>query len=95
MDTLTNYVVMFSANFVLVFLLGLQSKNVMHERYISAMLTSFGISGCNFLFVKFAATGSYLIFAITAAGGCLGIACSIWFYQRFMERKAKEKWHVV
>lgn len=85
--TLAEYAVMFVTNLVLVFLLGLQSKNVNAGRYMAAVATSFGISVANFTFVKYAATGSYDVFAVSAAGGCTGIALSIWFYKHFIERK--------
>lgn len=88
--SLLDYSVMFWGNFVLVFLLGLQSKNVMHARYVAAVVTSFGISVSQFIFVKYAATGSYDVFAVCAAGGCAGIAASIWFYKHIMERKKRE-----
>lgn len=78
---------MFVSNFVLVFLLGLQSKNVNAGRYLAAVSTSLGISVANFLFVKYASKGSFDVFAVCATGGCCGIAFSIWFYQRFMEKK--------
>ena len=72
----------------MVFLLGIQSKNVMHSRYIAAMLTSLGISAANFLFVKYASVGGGTEFSTAAAGGMLGIASSIYFYDRFLRRKA-------
>lgn len=84
---LTEYLVMFAGSFVLVFLLGLQSRNVVAGRYFAAMMTSFGISVSNFIFVKFAATGQIDVFFINAAGGCLGIAFAIWFYKHIVERK--------
>lgn len=87
---LLDYGVMFVSNFILVFLLGLQSKNVNAGRYIAAITTSFGISVANFLFVKYATKGSYDVFVVCAVGGCAGISASIWFWQNFMD-KGKEK----
>lgn len=85
--SLIEYLLMFVGSFVLVFLLGIQSRNVVAGRYLAAVLTSFGISMSNFIFVKFAATGSYDVFFVNAAGGCLGIAGSIWFYKHILERR--------
>lgn len=82
------YCLMFCGSFVLVFLLGIQSRNVVAGRYFAAIATSFGISVSNFIFVKFAAVGSYDVFFVNAVGGCLGIAGSIYFYQHLIERKA-------
>ena len=85
---LADYALMFAGSFVLVFLLGIQSRNVVAGRYLAAITTSFGISVSNFIFVKFAATGSYDVFFVNAVGGCLGIAGSIFFYKSIIERKA-------
>lgn len=80
----TDYALMFVSNFFVVFLLGLQSKNVNQSRYVAAIMTSFGISMGQFLFAKFAATGNMMAFAVCAAGGCAGIGFSIWFYDNFL-----------
>jgi hypothetical protein len=89
--TLADYFTMFCSNFFVVFLLGLQSKNVNQGMYLAAITTSFGISIANFVFVKYAAVGSYDVFAVCAAGGMAGIAFSIWFYKHFFERKRHGK----
>lgn len=85
--TLADYAAMFFSNFFVVFLLGLQSKNVNAGRYAAAVVTSLGISVGNFIFVKYVAAGSYDVFAVCAVGGAVGIAVSIWFYQNFMEKR--------
>jgi hypothetical protein len=85
--TVADYFVMFASNFSVIFLLGLQSKNVNASRYIAAITTSFGISVSQFIFIKYVVAGSYDVFAVCAIGGCSGIAFSIWFYKNFMERK--------
>ena len=84
------YALLFFGSFVSVFLMGLQSKNVNQGRYLAAVVTSFGISVSQFIFVHFASTGNYSVLAVSSAGGCIGIACSIWFYQTFLERLRKE-----
>lgn len=89
--TFADFFTMFWSNFFVVFLLGLQSKNVNQSRYVAAVVTSFGISVAQFIFVKYAATGSYDAFFICAAGGCSGIAFSIWFYDEVMHRHRKVK----
>lgn len=87
--SLVDYLLMFFSTYFLVFLLGIQSKNVMHSRYMAAMLTSLGISTGNFLFAKYASTGGALEFAVCALGGCLGIASAIYFFDR-LNRKRRE-----
>lgn len=91
-----DYGLMFFSTYFLVFLLGTQSKNVMHSRYLAAVLTSLGISTGNFFFAKYASTGGFLEFAICAIGGCLGIVSAIYFYDR-TNRKRREalKWPAI
>lgn len=84
--TLCDAAIIFFGAYTVVFLLGLQSRNVVAGRYFAAMLTSAGISLSQFIFVKYAASGSYLVLAISTLGGCLGIASAIWFYRNVMER---------
>lgn len=84
--TLVEAAIIFVGAFVNVFLLGLQSRNVVAGRYLAAMTTSAGISLAQFIFVKFAATGSLAVLAVSTAGGCLGIGSAIWFYRNIMER---------
>lgn len=85
--SLIDILTMFWSNFGVVFLLGLQSKNVMHSRYVAAVVTSFGISIAQFIFVKYAATGNLTVFFVCAAGGCAGIAASILFHDKVIARK--------
>lgn len=84
--TAYDYLLMFVSSFFVVFLLGLQSKNVNQSRYVAAIITSFGISLAQFFFVKYAANGDYIVFMVCAIGGCMGIAFSIWFYDNVLRR---------
>lgn len=86
--SLADGLILFGSSFAVVFLLGIQSKNVMHSRYVAAMLTSLGISAANFLFVKYASVGGLVEFFTAAVGGMLGIASSIYLYDKFTRRKA-------
>ena len=86
--SLADGLILFGSSFAVVFLLGIQSKNVMHSRYVAAMLTSLGISAANFLFVKYASVGGSIEFFTAAVGGMLGIASSIYLYDKFTRRKA-------
>jgi len=49
-------------------------------------MTSAGISLSQFIFVKYAASGSLTVLAISTLGGCLGIASAIWFYGNVMSK---------
>lgn len=85
--TLLDYAVMWGASFALVFLLGIQSKNVQRSHYLAAVLTSFGISVGNFTFTKYASAGSLDAFFACAAGGCMGIAFSIWLSDNVLHKE--------
>ena len=82
-----DYVAMFVSSFVVVFLLGLQSKNVNKSRYVAAAITSVGISIAQFAFVKYAANGNWLVLIISALGGAMGIAFSIYVHDHHIEKK--------
>lgn len=83
---LADAAIIFLGAFTVVFLLGLQSRNVVAGRYLAAVMTSAGISLSQFIFVKYAAGGSVAVLLISTLGGCLGIATAIWFYKHIMER---------
>jgi len=87
--SLTDAAIIFLGAYTVVFLLGLQSRNVVAGRYVAAMLTSAGISLSQFIFVKYAASGSLAVLTISTMGGCLGIASAIWFYKNVMDRKRR------
>ena len=74
-------------SFTVVFLLGLQSKNVVMGRYLAAVITSFGINISQFIFVKYAAGGSLTALAVSTLGGCMGIASSIWFSHNVLHKE--------
>ena len=85
-----DYILIFTASFFLVGLLGLQSKNVQHSRYIAAAITSMAISLANFVFVKSVATGGFDIMATGMVGGACGIIVAIYAHDHhLMKRKRK------
>lgn len=88
MPSLFDVLCMFWGNFFLVFLLGIQSKNVNQSRYVAAMVTSAGISVAQAVFIKYVATGSLVNFSICALGGAIGIASAIFFHDHIMKRRS-------
>jgi hypothetical protein len=81
-----DYAGMFLSNFFVVFLLGLQSKNVQKSRYVAAIMTSFGISISQAMFVKYVASGNLLALVVCAVGGAMGIAVSIWASDNWLHK---------
>jgi len=85
-----DYIILFIASFFLVGLLGLQSKNVQHSRYLSAALTSMAITIANFVFVKVVATGGLDMMFTGMVGGACGIMVAIYAHDHhLMKRKRK------
>jgi NAD/NADP transhydrogenase beta subunit len=85
-----DYIILFAASFFLVGLLGLQSKNVQHSRYLSAALTSMSITVANFVFVKVVATGGLDMMFTGMVGGACGIIVAIYTHDHhLMKRKRK------
>jgi len=86
--SIADFLLVFLGNFTVVFLLGIQSRNVQHGRYLAAVLTSAGINISNFIFVKYASNGALAVLGVSTLGGCMGIATAIWFYKHIIERKS-------
>ena len=85
-----SYIVLFIASFFLVGLLGLQSKNVQHSKYVAAAITSIAISVANFVFVKSVATGGFDMMFTGMVGGACGIMVAIYAHDHhLMKRKRK------
>lgn len=86
-----SYFDMFVASFAMVFLMGLQSKNVNQSRYLAAALTSMGILGTQFLFTKIAAHGGLHEFLAIGIGGAAGVTASIWVHDTLREFARKQR----
>jgi len=81
---------LFFAAFFMVGLLGLQSKNVQHSRYLAAATTSMGISLANFIFVKSVAMGGYDTLLVVMVGGATGIMTAIYAHDHHMMKRSKK-----
>ena len=82
-----SYILLFFAAFFMVGLLGLQSKNVQHSKYVAAAITSMGISLANFVFVKVVAIGGYDTLFVVMVGGACGIIVAIYAHDHLLSRK--------
>lgn len=86
------YTALLLASFIQIYCLGLQSKNVQHNRKAAAFMTSVCISVCQFIFIQHAATGSIIELTIAALGSACGIVCAITTHQ-YIQKKKDEKLH--
>lgn len=91
MFSIADYCAMFFSSLVVVFLLGLQSKNVNRSRYIAAAITSVGISVAQFMFVKYAVNGNWFVLVVSALGGAIGIVLSIYVHDHHIEKSSRKK----
>ncbi|CCG43275.1 hypothetical protein [Magnetospirillum molischianum] len=87
MDQIFTYGMLWLTSFVSVFLLGSQSKNVQHSRYLAAAITSFGIAGTQLCFVRISVIGDPLTtLLVSGSAGSLGICAAIFIFD-FMRRR--------
>lgn len=78
-----DYIILFFSSFFLVGLLGLQSKNVLHSRYLLAATTSIGISITQYLFVSIVTTSSTVLpLVFSSIGGAIGIMVAIYLHDK-------------
>ena len=76
--------------FVSVFLLGFQQKNVMHDKYWMAMVTSFCIAFAQFTVYREAAMASPWDWVYMGVGGALGIVSSMYLHNKLRKRSCTE-----
>ena len=82
--------IVFGSAFFLVGLLGMQSKNVQHSKYVAAAITSMLISVSNFVFVKYAVSGGLVVLLLTAIGGACGVVTSIYLHDHHLMKDEDE-----
>ena len=82
---------MFWSSCATIVLLGIQSKNVSRSRYISAALVAAVVTASQFVFVKYAMTGSYVALAVLMFGAVSGIVALIYMRDNFRSKRKKNK----
>ncbi len=76
-----------ASSFVSIFLMGIQTRNLVASRYGMAFVTSLGIGSTQFVFVRFAASDDalmVLLFGVLPAA--IGICCSIYVYDNWVKK---------
>lgn len=74
-----------ASSFVSVFLMGLQTKNMQHSRYVPAFFISMGIGGTQLVFVRFAANDpAWIVGLFGILPAAIGICCSIYVHDRWL-----------
>ncbi len=76
--------ILFSANFCYVFLMGFQTKTVAMSNFKTAFFVSILISVGSFINIKTAANNDLLYYLYTSGfGGAVGIVCAIIIHDKF------------
>lgn len=79
---------LFGSTFVLVFFLGLQSRNVNTHQYVAAFFTSFGIGASQLVLYKLAPNAGAPEIAAYLLGGPCGITTAMWTHRRFTRKES-------
>lgn len=84
------YLILFSATFMQVFLLGMNSQIVRDKMAAAAFCVSWGIWTGQFLFTRIVANAEnpIITFFVGGLGSALGIASSIYFYEWLSNKTA-------
>lgn len=80
---------LFFISLVSVFLLGLQHKNVQHNKYLFAFFGSSLISFMQFNMYRASASGEWWEFLYMSAGSSIGIVSSMYVHNRLSRKKDK------
>lgn len=83
---LSDILIVFVTNFLMVFLLGIQSKNVNNSLYLASSVTTVLILSSQTIFIQYVKNITVPIFVISAFGCVAGINCSILFYDKFFKK---------
>lgn len=75
-------ILLFISSFLAVFLLGFQQLNVAGNHYISAVIVSFGISGCQIFLWRTIGDADSIGVLVTMAGGAFGIISAMYFHPK-------------
>ena len=77
---------LFFISLISVFFLGLQHKNVQHNKYLYAGIVSALISFMQFYAYRAAASGDWWEFIFMSAGSSIGIVSSMYIHNRLRKR---------
>lgn len=81
------HALLFSSSFFTVFALGFQQQNVIGRHYVSAMITSFVISGSQIYLWRVVPGASASEIAAAIFGGPCGIAAAMFLHPRLLRKK--------
>lgn len=81
-------VIIFAACFTKVFLAGLQTKNVQHDRFFLVAITSFAMTAADVFYIRVAVHGDLSwSLLLGGLGNTAGMLTAMWFYSRKLARK--------
>ncbi len=87
MTTIWPWIGLAASSFVSVFLMGLQTKNLVNSLYGMAFVTSLGIGSTQFVFIRFAANENMIfVFLFGVLPAAIGICCSIYVHDNWIRK---------
>ncbi len=76
----------FVASLVMVFLKGLQTQNVIHKNYKSAIIVSYAMAVADIALIGLIVNGGWDMLLPIGTGGTLGIVCSMYIHSRYVKK---------
>lgn len=79
----------FVASLIMVFLKGMQTQNVIHKNYKSAIIVSYLMAVADIAIIGLIVNGGWDMLLPIGTGGTLGIVCSMYMHARFVKQPRK------
>jgi hypothetical protein len=76
----------FLASFVMVFLKGMQTQNVIHKNYKSAIVVSYAMAVADIAIISLIVSGGWDMLLPIGTGGTLGIVGSMYIHSRYIKK---------
>lgn len=76
----------FVASLIMVFLKGMQTQNVIHKNYKSAIIVSYAMAVADIALIGLIVSGGWDMFWPIGTGGTLGIVCSMYVHSRYIKK---------
>lgn len=73
------------ASFVMVFLKGMQTQNIIHKNYKAAIVVSYLMAVADIALISLIVSGGWDMVLPIGTGGTLGIICSMYLHSVFIK----------
>lgn len=73
------------AAFIMIFLKGIQTQNVINKNMYAAVITSYLMAVGDIAVISVIVQGGWSMLLPIGTGGAIGIVCSMYFHKRFIK----------